>query len=297
MSISYKQCLFTIVFVVVLFTGCAHQILQQEASLKRKPEVITQEGCLVYSPSLLPNETISWSGECVEGEIAGQGELTWYLNGEPTGVYRGEFQEGKPSKRGIYQHLAVSPDPSEQLRVFTKIELSQYNGQNGSPAYVAYKGEIYDVSHSFLWISGLHYDSHFAGEDLTESFSKAPHKGTEVLAPFPVVGTLADTEAEPSQTQIKPRRISEECVELQPHQRLVFSFRVSKPVHFNLHYHEGEEVFYPILEEKIAAMDGEFVYHNEEEHPDEIPRYFCLMWKNLYRTHVTLEYEYSILDK
>ena len=106
-----------------------------------------------------------------------------------------------------------------------------------------------------------------------------------------------DAGAELLSTQIEPKRISEECVELQPHQMLVFSFRTSRPVDFNLHYHEGDEVFYPILEENIDTMAGTFVYHNEKEHPNEKPQTFCLMWKNPRRVDVMLEYEYSIRDE
>ena len=77
------------------------------------------------------------------------------------------------------------------MKIFTKEELARYNGENGAPAYVAYKGKVYDVSSSFHWSGGKHHVLHNAGEDLTDSLEKAPHS-TELLEKFPVVGKLED---------------------------------------------------------------------------------------------------------
>jgi len=54
-------------------------------------------------------------------------------------------------------------------------ELSKNDGQDSRPAYVAYKGIVYDVSGSRLWASGLHQRRHKAGQDLTAEFTAAPH--------------------------------------------------------------------------------------------------------------------------
>lgn len=75
------------------------------------------------------------------------------------------------------------------MKSFSKEELAQYNGNNGAPAYVAYKGKVYDVSGSFLWRRGRHQVLHNAGQDLTDSIEQAPH-GVEMLERFPMVGTL-----------------------------------------------------------------------------------------------------------
>jgi predicted heme/steroid binding protein len=72
-------------------------------------------------------------------------------------------------------------------RRFTREELSRYNGKDGAPAFVAYKGVVYDVSGSFLWQKGSHQVLHHAGVDLTDSLEQAPH-GEDVLDRFPVVG-------------------------------------------------------------------------------------------------------------
>jgi len=73
---------------------------------------------------------------------------------------------------------------------FTREELAQYDGKNGAPAYIAYKGKVYDVSPSFLWQKGRHQVLHTAGMDLTTELDTAPH-GADMLERFPVVGVLA----------------------------------------------------------------------------------------------------------
>ncbi len=75
------------------------------------------------------------------------------------------------------------------VQIFTLKELSFYNGQNGRPAYIAYKGNIYDVTLSYSWRKGVHYLMHRAGTDLTANLQHAPH-GSDLLEAFPLVGHL-----------------------------------------------------------------------------------------------------------
>ena len=75
------------------------------------------------------------------------------------------------------------------MRLFTLSELGKFDGTGGSPAYVAYKGKVYDVSESFLWKDGKHQGMHRAGRDLTRAIERAPH-GPEFLERYPVVGRL-----------------------------------------------------------------------------------------------------------
>jgi predicted heme/steroid binding protein len=80
------------------------------------------------------------------------------------------------------------------MRKFSREELAQYNGKNGTPAFVAYKGKVYDISGSFLWKDGSHEVLHDAGLDLTDAMELAPHGG-DVLQKFRVVGTLQGASA------------------------------------------------------------------------------------------------------
>jgi predicted heme/steroid binding protein len=80
-------------------------------------------------------------------------------------------------------------------KTFTLEELKKYNGKNGSPAFVACQGKVYDVSSSFLWQQGNHEVLHNAGADLTNQLNEAPH-GIELLEKFPVVGILHNTRSD-----------------------------------------------------------------------------------------------------
>ena len=76
-----------------------------------------------------------------------------------------------------------------ESRKFTLKELAEYDGKGGKPAYIAYKGKVYDVSASSLWLDGDHFGAHQAGKDLTEGLEVAPH-GEEVLERAKLVGVL-----------------------------------------------------------------------------------------------------------
>ncbi len=78
----------------------------------------------------------------------------------------------------------------EEPRVFTLAELSQYTGKDGSPAYVAVNGVVYDVTNNPLWAGGNHFFGLTAGRDLSYEFQMC-HPGALVLSVLPVVGTLA----------------------------------------------------------------------------------------------------------
>ncbi len=76
-----------------------------------------------------------------------------------------------------------------ELKKVTKQELEENNGKNGKPAYIVYRGKVYDVSQSSFWIDGDHLGMHQAGKDLTEELAMAPHK-EENLAKVKLVGEL-----------------------------------------------------------------------------------------------------------
>ncbi|TKJ40356.1 cytochrome B5 [candidate division LCP-89 bacterium B3_LCP] len=65
-------------------------------------------------------------------------------------------------------------------KTFTYQELQKYNGKDGNPAYVSYKGTVYDVTESDLWKNGRHQNLHDAGDDMSLLIDQAPH-GVEVF--------------------------------------------------------------------------------------------------------------------
>ena len=90
---------------------------------------------------------------------------------------------------------------SEELKRFTVEELKAFNGEKGTPIYIAYKGRVIDVTESKMWRGGSHMKRHSAGADLSDAIADAPH-GLDVLDRFPQVGILTqDThESPPAET-------------------------------------------------------------------------------------------------
>lgn len=76
----------------------------------------------------------------------------------------------------------------DELRIYSLSQLALRNGQDKEEIWVAYKGQIYDVSKSKLWRNGKHYE-HWAGQDLTEELKDAPHNAN-VFDKFKLVGKL-----------------------------------------------------------------------------------------------------------
>ncbi len=105
-------------------------------------------------------------------------------------------------------------------RVITEEELKAGDGREGRPAYVAYKGRVYDVYKSRLWRDGVHARRHTAGQDLTEDLPFAPHDES-VLERVPLVGILAEREAEEEQEAegwiVWLNRLLDYYFELHPH--------------------------------------------------------------------------------
>lgn len=73
------------------------------------------------------------------------------------------------------------------MKIFDENELKKYDGSvPGNPMYFAYKGKVYDVTTSPLFIDGMHFE-HYAGCDLTPYMADAPHE-EEVMGELTVVG-------------------------------------------------------------------------------------------------------------
>ena len=55
---------------------------------------------------------------------------------------------------------------------------------------------------------------------------------------------------------IAPYAWHEECLRLEPGDRVEFAFESSEPVDFNIHYHEGRTVVMPLVHEKSRGNAG-----------------------------------------
>jgi predicted heme/steroid binding protein/uncharacterized membrane protein len=89
-----------------------------------------------------------------------------------------------------------SPVAACLSKEMTTEQLSAFDGKEGRPAYIAYKGIIYDIAGSKLWKNGAHMMKHAAGTDLTEALKNAPHGEDKVLA-MPQVGMCVAAERKP----------------------------------------------------------------------------------------------------
>ncbi|MCX5834022.1 MAG: cytochrome b5 [Deltaproteobacteria bacterium] len=81
------------------------------------------------------------------------------------------------------------------MKEFDQKALSEFNGLDGRPVYVAHEGRVFGVSESKMWKGGLHMKRHRAGQDLSRDIHAAPH-GPEVFERYPQVGILRQESSE-----------------------------------------------------------------------------------------------------
>lgn len=80
---------------------------------------------------------------------------------------------------------------------------------------------------------------------------------------------------------IRPRQIAEECFKLPAGATMGYAFESSEPVDFNVHFHRGNDVEYPVRGDQVRQADDRFTAPSAEE--------FCLMWTNRTLQMVTVK--------
>jgi hypothetical protein len=70
---------------------------------------------------------------------------------------------------------------------------------------------------------------------------------------------------------------------------MFFSFTSSRPLDFNLHYHEGDQAVYPVVKKGVASYEGSYSVETE--------RNYCLMWTKTHQQPVKLNYSVGIVEK
>ena len=69
---------------------------------------------------------------------------------------------------------------------------------------------------------------------------------------------------------LQPKKVHEECTRLEAGQSRRWHWKSDAPVDFNIHYHRGEEVFYPIKRDGMRGDGGTFTARTGED--------YCWMW-------------------
>jgi hypothetical protein len=71
---------------------------------------------------------------------------------------------------------------------------------------------------------------------------------------------------------LKARGIAEECFRLPADAAVGYAFEATGPVDFNIHFHRGTDVEYPVKSDQIRQAEARFVAPSAQE--------YCLMWTN-----------------
>jgi hypothetical protein len=62
--------------------------------------VDAKSGCQVWNPSPQLEESVSWSGACVNSRAEGYGTVRWLSNGLPTETDEGQWHDGRQVNKG-----------------------------------------------------------------------------------------------------------------------------------------------------------------------------------------------------
>ena len=81
----------------------------------------------------------------------------------------------------------------------------------------------------------------------------------------------------------------EACDKFTPGSTVNFSFTSSKPVMFNVHFHEKHEKVYAVEQTLVDKLEGSFVVQSDAIH--------CCMWENKNPKYVTMTYDMSVAEK
>ena len=69
---------------------------------------------------------------------------------------------------------------------------------------------------------------------------------------------------------LEPQKMDEHCELLPAGQKRRYHWKATAPVDFNIHYHQDNEVFYPVKRDGMRGDGGTFTARTEQE--------YCWMW-------------------
>ncbi|MCZ6831744.1 MAG: hypothetical protein O7F73_19555 [Gammaproteobacteria bacterium] len=88
------------------------------------------------------------------------------------------------------------------------------------------------------------------------------------------------------EVNIEAGKIEEPCFAMALADRLEYEFSSDEALDFNLHYHQGNAIFFPVERKNIHQHEAVFVSTGS--------RKYCLMWSNRGENPVTLRYRYQL---
>lgn len=71
---------------------------------------------------------------------------------------------------------------------------------------------------------------------------------------------------------VPPGKSAEVCGKLARADAVAWRFDASGPLNFNIHYHEGKDVHYPVRRDALARASGRLLVALDQDH--------CWMWTN-----------------
>jgi len=69
---------------------------------------------------------------------------------------------------------------------------------------------------------------------------------------------------------LEPKDMHEECAKLAAGEKRSYYWKADGPVDFNIHYHQGPEVFYPVKRDGMRGDGGTFAA--------KVAQDYCWMW-------------------
>ncbi len=71
--------------------------------------------------------------------------------------------------------------------------------------------------------------------------------------------------------ELAPYAMIEECVALEPGERIAYRFESRLPVAFNIHFHDNNAVIMPVSRDGTTSESGDFAADRRQ--------LYCLMWE------------------
>lgn len=98
--------------------------------------------------------------------------------------------------------------------------------------------------------------------------------------------SMVCAETKTDNSSIEPGKVHEVCMNLTEGQNLIYFFKSTQKMNFNIHYHEGEKVTFPVEEYPTNMGSDVFTAPLEQG--------YCMMWTNIADEAVDLDVSYEV---